>query len=147
MVELHSGITLEFLHPDGRPVLIKELAETFRLANGLDDTRNDQPIQISVDGKISQAGNLYYDFSITGFPLPDGLNTLIRAENNLLPFGPTGSSKAGNPTRKSRAEIIIRDSLYVVEAYISKGKKDFYIKMIAHKKAAQSVKPRGGGFI
>lgn len=85
---------------------------------------------------------------MTGIPLPDGLNTILRLEGNLLTFGSEEKSKSGNPTRKARTDLLIGGQIYIVEGYLTHGKSGYYVKTVAHKKPSlPAPKPRGGSFI
>ncbi|WP_425148093.1 hypothetical protein [Deinococcus sp.] len=148
MPEAPENIQLEFLHPDGRAVTFGELGEDFLSASSVTHVSTSAPVRVAIASKTSQAGNVFYDFSMQGIPLPAELNTLLRVEGNLLTFSQVSTSKAGNPTRKSRNDAIIGGQLYVIEGYLTKGKNGYYVKVIAHKKpAAPHPKPRGGTFI
>ena len=148
MAEPPENIQLEFLHPDGRAILFRELGTVFLTANTIPPEKLDSPTRVAISSKLSQAGNTFYDFSMQGLLLPDKINTLLRLEGNLLPFGTTEKSKSGNPTRKSRVDIIIGGQLYVVEGYLTEGKSGYYVKVLAHKKPSPPTpKPRGGTFI
>ncbi|MDV6376319.1 hypothetical protein [Deinococcus arenicola] len=110
-----QNIQLEFLHPNGQAVIFRELGEDFIKANNMDLSWLDGPVRVAIAGKPSQAGNTFYEFSVTGLSLPDGLQTLLRIEGNLLPFEKELKSKSGNPTRKARTEVIIGGHLYIAQ--------------------------------
>ena len=87
-------------------------------------------------------------------PLADGLATVIKIENAIIPMGRTRPSNKGYPTREGIAQIMVGSVRYKVTAYITEGKSPFYVKVIAHKmpdgtanlKKAQST-PQGGTII
>ncbi|MBB5362241.1 hypothetical protein [Deinococcus humi] len=142
-----QNIQLEFFHPSGQPVIFYEMGEEFVKANKIDQSWLNGPVRVAIAGRLSQAGNTFYDFSMTGLSLPDGIQTLLRVEGNLLPFSEQLKSKAGNPTRKSRAEVIIGGQIYIVQGHLTVGKSGHYIKVVAHKKPSTPVpRPRGGVF-
>ncbi|WP_339096285.1 hypothetical protein WDJ50_03055 [Deinococcus sp. VB142] len=148
MKPVPENIQLEFLRPDGTALTFRELSDEFCRTNGIEGDRKDSPVRVAIASKTSQAGNIFYDFSMNGMPLPDGLNTILRLEGNILSFGPEAKSKNGNPTRKARADILVGGQLYISEGYLTQGKNGYYVKAVAHKKPSPPApKPRGGSFI
>jgi hypothetical protein len=150
-----DSIAIEFLTGEMQPISLRDLGEQFLLENGIDLAAADRPFRIAVEQKHSKAGNVFYEYSQHGVPLPDGLNTYIRVEGVVIPMGRIRPSKQkGYPTREGTAEIVLGATLYKVTAYLTEGKSPFYVRLVAHKKpsAGQGLKkamkrPRGGRIV
>lgn len=130
-----DSIVIDFLTSAGTPVMLAALGESFLEAMNLKNVPSDKPFRVQVLKKKSTADNAYYDYSQNNVALPDGLQTLIRAEGVVLPMGSTKPSKSGLPTRTGKATIMVGTQQYNVTAYITKSRRPYYIKVVANKKA------------
>jgi len=154
MDDAPAEIVLEFIRSSGEPVRLLDLGSDFLDENQITSPNHSKPYRIAIAKKLSKAGNSYYEYSQNGLPLPDGLNTYLRVDGTVLPFGKTRASKTGHPTREGQAKILLSGTLYKVTAYITEAKFPFYVKVVAHKnpntsenvlKAQKS--PRGGRIV
>ena len=147
-------IVIEFLNAAGQQIRLIDLGTEFLEANGVDQSRYNQPFRIGIHKKISKAGNAFYEYSQNGVPLPDGFLIFIKIEGSIIPFGKVHPSQNGYPTKEGCIEIPIAGVLYKVKAYITQGRSPYFVKVIAHKKPdnvgniskAQKT-PRGGSMI
>jgi hypothetical protein len=110
--------------------------------------------RIGIHKQISQSGNAYYDYSQNGIPFPDGLSTLIKVQESIVPLGKISKSNKGNNQRVGTTNILIGGVLYDVTAYLTETKNPYYVKLFAKKISLKKVKelkvaysPKGGAFI
>jgi hypothetical protein len=149
-----DSICLEFLRSTGEPLKFIDLGADFLRDHNIPAQSYSSQFKISMVPKDSKAGNVYYDFSQSAIPFPDGLATWIRLDGTVIPMGKIRPSKSGHPTREGAANILIGGILYDVTAFLTESKSPFYIKIIAHKvpdrsaniKKAQAA-PKGGHFV
>jgi len=137
MVDVSDAIVVEVFHPDGAPVGLLELGFEFLERMGIPNTKWERPLRIEVPGKISKAGNVYFDFSMTGIPLPEGIDTFVTVESASVEFGSERLSSSGNPTKRGHATFDYRGSLYEATVYLTKGKRGTFIKVHAHRSSGR----------
>ncbi len=142
------------MHSSGDPVRLIDLGTEFLDENHIESARYSDPFRIAVHQKKSKAGNPFYEYSQNGLPLPDGLNTYLKAAGTVIPFGKIRPSKNGYPTREGQAEVFLSDTLYKVTAYLTEAKMPYYVKLVMHKKPDNSKNlkkalkmPKGGSII
>jgi hypothetical protein len=147
-------MTLEFLYSTGEPIRLIDLGTTFLNENHIESSNYSNPFRIAIHTKESRAGNAYYEYSQNGLPLPDGLNTFLKIEGAVIPFGKTRPSKNGYPTREGQTQVLMGNTMYKVTAYITEAKLPFYVKIVAYRKPDSSSNitkaqkaPKGGHII
>lgn len=151
MSNLPEIVTLEFLHSSGDPVRLIDLGTTFLDENDIDSSRFSDTFKIGISQKTSKAGNIFYEYSQNGLPLPDGLNTYLKIHGTVIPFGKTRPSKKGYPTREGQAQCLLGDTMYKITAYLTEARTPFYVRVVLHKKPDNTKKirkaqkaPKGG---
>lgn len=127
------SVLVEFLRPDGSAVTLADLGLDFLKEHGLPLTSVERPFRVEVEGKQSKAGNTYYSYEHSHVTLPDGLETKVRINGVLAEMGPEKESKAGNPTRAGKAELVIASIPYEAIVYLTKGARPYWIKVHVQK--------------
>lgn len=150
----NNGLYLEILNKSGIPIKYADLGEKFLEDNNLEGLKINNDIKIRLDEQESKAGNIYYTFSQNGLPLPDGLDTIFKINDILLPLSPTKPSKKGYHASACKKVINFNNVDYIADIYISKSMMPYYIKVHLHKKPDTTeairkaqMKPKGGSFI
>ena len=104
--------------------------------------------RVEVDARRSKAGNVYFEFQQAAVPLPHGLDTSVRVEGATLDGSDVRPSQSGHPTREFRGGVSLSGTSYVVTAFITQGKRPYWVKVHAHKGTsaprAEPGKPQGG---
>jgi len=131
-------LLVEFVHPDGSPVLLAELGLAFIERHGLPMANATKPFRVEIEGKTSKAGNVHYTYEHGGVPLPDGFDTCLRVAGEDVALGPPRTSKAGNLTREGRSSIRVGDLDYDLLVYLTKGKSPYWVKVHAQKAAKRA---------
>ena len=146
-------ILVEFFRATGGEVLLGDLGTKFLSELKIEGDSLEKPFRIAVHKQKSKAGNAYYDYSQNSLLLPDGLMTLMRIENAIVPMGGITPSQKGNPTRDGMIHILVGGTVYEVTVYITESKNPYYVKVIAKKPKkmvgitqSQSI-PKGGSIV
>jgi hypothetical protein len=146
-------LRIELMHPDGKPVRIREIGTDAMAALGISAGAADKPLVMEAEAQISKAGNTYYDFWQNALPLPDQLDTRIKVDGNEIPLGPAHDSRRGNPTRRGNLLMDVSGVPCDVDAYLTISPKPMYIKVVVRKARSPrtsgdiptvEIAPRGG---
>ncbi len=145
-------IMLEFMHPNGEPVLLADLGPAFMRAQAIVPGDGRLSFRVAVEKRISRAGNAFYDYVQNAVPFPDGLLTVTKVEGVVVPMGQPHPSKAGNPTRDGSVQVAIGGTPYTATVYLTESRSPFYVKLIAHKTPSSlggmpTRAPRGGQIV
>lgn len=138
-----STIMLEFLRRDRSALVLNDLGVEFLTANGIPMAQWERPFRIEIEARRSKAGNVFFEYQQASVPLPDGLDTELRVEGRLLEPADVKPSQSGHPTRRFTASIQISGLEYAVTAFVTEGKKPYWIKVHAQKGAAGKRAPAG----
>ncbi len=148
------SVVLEFFRSDGDPVNLIDLGADFLSAQKIDPANAGRPFRVGIEAKTSKAGNVYYEYSQNGVPLPDGLNSFLKVNGALVALGGAKPSQKGNPTREGAGTMLLGGIVYDVTAYLTETKSGYYVKVIAHKQPdrAKNIEkaqraPRGGAIL
>jgi len=139
-----TTVVVSFQRPNGSPVCLLDLGMDFLDANGIPMHLWERRFRVEVDGRISKAGNTFYQYQQNGVPLPDGLDTRVCVEDTELAMGPEHMSNRGHPTRDGKATLRLGGTDFVAKAYLTKGQSPYWIRIVAHKRPDPGAKPRGG---
>lgn len=146
-------ILVEFFRATGDEVRLVDLGKKFLSELKIEENNLEKPFRIAVHKQKSKAGNAYFDYSQNSLQLPDGLMTLIRIENAIVPMSGINPSQKGNPTREGTIQILVGKAVYEVTVYITESKHPYYVKIIAKKpkkmagiKQSQTT-PKGGSIV
>ena len=148
--QLPAAIVAEFFISPGDPVRMVDLGLNCLEEVGYPLSKSDNTLKIALEQKLSNAGNIYYQYVQNAVPLPSGLASLIKIEGFFIPLNKSGFSEKQYPFREGKAEIFVGKQSYIANLYISKTKSPYYIKILVHKKPDRSqalTKPRGGAFL
>lgn len=144
-----SAIVVEFLTSDGSCVELSRLGPEFLEGQGIPQAQWERPFRVEVMARKSKAGNVYFEYQQACIPLPDGLETKLRIEGCVLEPQSVRSSGSGNPTREFRGHLSISGVPYAATAFITRGRKPFWVKVHVQKGGFRKVgsAPQGGRIV
>jgi hypothetical protein len=130
-----STILVEFVAPDGTAVTLNDLGVEFLEAHGIPMAQWERPFRIEVEARRSKAGNVFFEYQQASVPLPHGLDTRLRVEGRELDPSEVRPSQSGHPTRRLMGVTNVSGLPYTITAYVTQGKKPYWIKVHAQKGA------------
>lgn len=130
-------VVVEFLRPSGSEVKLVELGGAYLLKLHIKSEDTHKPFCMAVPKQRSSKDNAFYNHKENAVPLPDGLQTLVKVQNVIIPMGEIDYSKKNNPQRSGVAQIQLGKTVYEVTAYITQTKHPFYIYLIVRKAASK----------
>ncbi|MGI8980889.1 MAG: topoisomerase DNA-binding C4 zinc finger domain-containing protein [Pirellulaceae bacterium] len=128
-----TKLLIEYLRPNGEPLRFVDLGTAFMESEKIPLSNALRPVRDEADERLSKRGNVFFDFARCEFPLPDGLNTVLRIRGTTVSMNVERLSEAGNPRREGKTFVVINDVNYEVAVFLTKGRNPFWVKVNAHK--------------